>query len=288
VITGMHRSGTSLAAALLRSSGVAIGHRLLRLGPELGYAEDLDFVELHQDMLRDRGASSSGYTLGADLEVDAARTASARNLVAAKSGRGPWGFKDPRTTLFLPFWHRMLPRACFVLVYRAPWAVVDSLYRRGEFAFFWTPVLAVQLWIHYTRCLVEMARCAPERCLVASVDAISRRPGDWIAALGERFGLELNAPDADLVDRTLLRDAPPCPSHLAAIRDAHPEALALHSELRALDAMSTVSLDDHLRLPDDESSGTAHTDDPHVALAAWMEERRAEALAAGRTGWGSE
>jgi hypothetical protein len=287
VITGMHRSGTSLAAALLHSSGVAIGERLLPTGPEHGYAEDLDVVELHQDMLRDRGASSAGYTLEDELAVDPERAALARELVSTKNVRDPWGFKDPRAALFLGFWSRLLPRARFVLIYRAPWDVIDSLYRRGDFAFFWTPGLAVQLWLHYNRSIVALARRAPERCLIAGIDAISRRPGAWITALAERFALELGAPDPGLLHAHLLRDTPPRRCHLAAIRDACPEALELYAELRALDAMSQGTHRER-DLCDTGCPGTEQGEDPLAVFAAWMEERRVEAVAAGRTGWSSE
>ena len=53
IITGMHRSATSLTAMLLRSDGVNIGERLMPPTPENreGYFEDLDFVELHMRAL---------------------------------------------------------------------------------------------------------------------------------------------------------------------------------------------------------------------------------------------
>ena len=51
VITGMHRSGTSLTASLLQSAGLNLGDRLMEAtatgNPLKGYFEDLDFVEFH-------------------------------------------------------------------------------------------------------------------------------------------------------------------------------------------------------------------------------------------------
>ncbi len=36
-----------------------------------------------------------------------------------------------------------------LLIYRSPWEVVDSLYRRGDKAFVDQPELAVKMWMHY-------------------------------------------------------------------------------------------------------------------------------------------
>ena len=59
IITGMHRSGTSLVASLLQEAGLSIGERLLgpSAGNRKGHFEDVDFVELHEDILADNGAS---------------------------------------------------------------------------------------------------------------------------------------------------------------------------------------------------------------------------------------
>lgn len=63
VITGMHRSGTSLTTSLLQSAGVFIGDRLLgnNLSNPKGHFEDLDFVEFHQQLLQAQGLSDEGW-----------------------------------------------------------------------------------------------------------------------------------------------------------------------------------------------------------------------------------
>ena len=49
IIAGMHRSGTSLTAALLQNVGVDIGQRLMgaSYSNSKGHFENLDFVEFH-------------------------------------------------------------------------------------------------------------------------------------------------------------------------------------------------------------------------------------------------
>jgi hypothetical protein len=40
-----------------------------------------------------------------------------------------WGWKDPQTTLFLDFWHRLLPEAFFLFTYRHPLDMMMSMIR---------------------------------------------------------------------------------------------------------------------------------------------------------------
>lgn len=54
-----------------------------------------------------------------------------------------WGWKEPKTTLFPAFWGNFLPDAKFILIYRCSWAVVDSLYRRGNDPIFHEPLVSL-------------------------------------------------------------------------------------------------------------------------------------------------
>ena len=53
VITGMHRSATSLVANLMQQAGLEIGDQLMGPGPgnRRGHFEDRDFYVLHEQML---------------------------------------------------------------------------------------------------------------------------------------------------------------------------------------------------------------------------------------------
>ncbi|MDP4350266.1 hypothetical protein QSG17_25820, partial [Escherichia coli] len=75
---------------------------------------------------------SEGYTTQGGIAVPEALRREAAALIAVRAGRGSgWGWKDPRTTLFLDFWSEFLPDARYLLVFRRPWEVVDSLFRRN-------------------------------------------------------------------------------------------------------------------------------------------------------------
>jgi hypothetical protein len=62
ILTGMHRSGTSLMASLVQAMGIHVGDRLLA-GDSFnapGYFEDEDFLEFQRRVLIDCCDSSDG------------------------------------------------------------------------------------------------------------------------------------------------------------------------------------------------------------------------------------
>src|SRR5436305_1664761 len=150
VITGMHRSGTSLVASYLSTLGIQMGDRLIpadRRNPR-GYFEDTGFVELHGRILRDAtveepGHRDWGWTESERLDrgVLARYAGEARALAAGRAGgEGVWGWKDPRTTLLLDFWDEILEeRPLYLLLYRLPWEVFDSMQRLGADVFLRNP-----------------------------------------------------------------------------------------------------------------------------------------------------
>lgn len=287
LILGMHRSGTSLAAALLESAGLAIGDRLVDANPSnpRGHFEDLDFVELDRDLLVAAGVHQDGWVAGPVPPVDAAWQARAAALVARKTTGRPWGWKDPRAVPLLDVWLRAVPDATFAIVYRAPWEVAESLFRRGDEAFAADPGLAIAVWQAYNERLLALVRSAPERCVVASVDTIAACPDAWVHEVASRLALPLGAPGAAVVERPLLHghDA----AHRAALVAAHyPEALQLFQRLEDLAFRHSGAPSAHHRPPD-----LAPSAQRELALRDWHAAasiaplRRAVARQASNTGW---
>lgn len=150
VITGMHRSGTSLIAAVLQEAGVYLGDELIGAdtGNIRGHFEDVDFVQFHQTVLRSQNLDIDGWMIQPNKHILPEYVTVAKTLIIRKSQRNLWGWKDPRTTLFLNFWQTLIPQAKFIFVYRSPWEVVDSLYRRGTDELIQNqPQIAVETWI---------------------------------------------------------------------------------------------------------------------------------------------
>ena len=105
-VAGHGRSGTSLIAAMLRGAGVDMGSRLMGPGEAnvRGHFEDLDFHELHVEALKAAGQPWDGFTLEPVVRVSEALVPAVRELVESRRrAGGPWGWKEPRATLFLDF-----------------------------------------------------------------------------------------------------------------------------------------------------------------------------------------
>lgn len=238
VITGMHRSGTSLAASSLQSAGVDLGRRLMppAEGNIKGYFENLDFVEFHETVLSSQGISKAGWTLEKQIQVPEQLMERAKFIVQENSTNGVWGWKDPRTTLLLNFWANLIPESNFLLIYREPWEVLDSLYRRrnlGDEAFDFNPNFALQIWMNYNQVILEFFNQFPSRCLLTNVYSIACNPDLLVTAIKEKFGIYLNSPAPDIYNRSLLKTQPYSSHRPALIRHYFPSAWELYQELNA-------------------------------------------------------
>lgn len=131
IILGMHRSGTSLLASWLRCCGLFIGQQLMPagVGNKKGHFEDEQFVKLHRLLLRE---NTYPWQRWSRLPEFKQATTVLLSTVLTRHQQ-PWGWKDPRTCLFIDKWHQVFPDARAVVIFRKPEDVVDSLIRR-EFA----------------------------------------------------------------------------------------------------------------------------------------------------------
>ncbi len=241
IVSGMHRSGTSLMASILEAGGVQMGEKLVPASPQnrRGFYEDVDFLELHRKMLRAARLNDSGWTVQSPIPVNAELAAVARRLAEQKAAGGDgklWGWKDPRTLLFMDFWREVFPQARYVFVYRAPWEVVDSLFRRIDSGTLDRPRDALDYWMHYNRQIVRMIERAPQQCVLASVDRISGEPAQLIRKVNEAFGLALNTQVEERCDAELLhREENPWRAVL--MERLVPEARELYDRLNSLAAL---------------------------------------------------
>ena len=198
IVTGMHRSGTSLTASLLQSAGINFGDRLMGedRGNAKGHFEDLDFVEFHQNVLQSQGISVAGWTEQNKIKVQQQYLAPAKALISARGDRSIWGWKDPRTTLFLDFWSRLIPDAKYLFVYRSPWEVIDSLFRRGDVIFRTNPNFAVAQWCNYNQAVLDFFQRYPEQSLLVDIDSIIQSGDRLIDLINQKFGLKLRSPES--------------------------------------------------------------------------------------------
>jgi hypothetical protein len=202
VVTGMHRSGTSLVASYLERAGLDIGGELL--GPDVGnpkgYFEDARLHDIHLEMMRRHGIAD-GFTVTDDdvpipfVEQDvelAERTVLPRRTVAQ------WGWKEPRTALFLDLWQRVLPEANYLFLLRPPLAVLDSLMRRASNeSVRKEPVRGLQVWRLHNAEMLRFTKARPDSSMWCSAEGFVRQPQRLIERLNARFGMELSAPAFD-------------------------------------------------------------------------------------------
>jgi GT2 family glycosyltransferase/glycosyltransferase involved in cell wall biosynthesis len=235
VIAGMHRSGTSLLAGLCQEAGLRIGDRLLGAYPgnEAGHFEDLDFVEWHQLVLQANGLAPEGFVASSTPSVPAALEQSAEALVAARrAAKGPWGWKDPRTTLHLEFWRRVIPEARFLFVIRPPWEVVDSLFRRGDEAFRTNPPFAIQVWTHYNRLIRDFTVMHPGQSIVRDLSQVVEDPASVFQAVRKVLGVPLGEPRDRFRPDLLSRETQA--ARITFVAATCPQAVALYEELAAI------------------------------------------------------
>jgi hypothetical protein len=237
IICGMHRSGTSLVTSVLREAGLDIGQtRDAGAGPgqPRGHFEDRDFYDLHEAILAASGRScftADETSLG---EVAPVFEGQARALVAARADRPFWGWKDPRTCLFLHLWERLLPQARYLFLYRHPVDVALSLWRRNTDPELRQDAwLAFRTWELYNRRLLALRDRHPERCFVAHAPALAADFPGFLQSLASKLDLPLRGGDfGALYDPEEL--APSCQPPRPAWEELIPEALALYDRLEEI------------------------------------------------------
>ncbi len=155
----MHRSGTSLATQWLYKCGLQIGDQLAGpgRGNVEGHFEDLDFLHLHESILTNNNQPSTGFVTAALTEIDKNSVVSIQSLLKFKNNLNQqWGWKEPRTCLFLEQYRYLIPSAKYFVLYRNFNDVVDSLIRRDfknqESKFLKkSNSLSLFVWKHYKR-----------------------------------------------------------------------------------------------------------------------------------------
>jgi O-antigen biosynthesis protein len=260
IIAGMHRSGTSLTASILQAVGVNIGHNLLGAseGNIKGHFEDLDFYSLHQRILISQGFSSEGWIGMSKVDVPQQFIAEAKNLCEQRMMEsGLWGWKDPRTTLFLDFWEHLVPASKYVFVYRSPWEVIDSLFTRGDIAFINNPSLAIRVWNAYNTAILNFYNSHPERSVLIHVSQLRGKAAEFINLLNNKLKLDIPPLKEEIFDGDLMHRSRSDSHRLALLDHFYPEAINI---LKALDSVAD--------LPD--KANDAEMEGPAPSFKEWV------------------
>jgi hypothetical protein len=233
IVAGMHRSGTSFVASLLRAAGVDMGARLMpaAAGNARGHFENLDFVEFHMRWLRLTGHDASGWAAEHGLALPDDAASEAREILTSNARAAGWGWKDPRTTLFLEFWASIVPEANYLFVYREPSEVIDSLFRRGDEVIRLSPELAAQAYQSHNNMILRFARAHRSRCLIVNVAEAARDPKRLLAMISQRFEIDVDLHAASPFDSEQMKTIEPSSSRSTLLRYLLPELERLYARL---------------------------------------------------------
>ena len=195
-MTGMHRSGTSLMASYLEACGISMGERLAAgtRGNLRGHFEDRDFLDFHKRAMKIRHIRT--FSIPKPIVLNTDEAAEGYALCQRKQQLSAnWGWKDPRTTMFLDFWESICPKAQFVFLYRDPVAVVDSLLRRGtDLQLKIQPWRAAQCWLGYNRLLLDFHARNSERTSLINIAGFNKHYAAAAAQLSGRIGIKFTRP----------------------------------------------------------------------------------------------
>jgi hypothetical protein len=205
IITGMHRSGLSLTASILKTCGVNFQQFEEPESSQNQEIEKLDFSSLQAEILRNQGIDSQVWTSTKEPDINDTWVQKAQELAQKYSDAEIWGWNDPNTALLLEFWAKILPEAKFLLIYRAPWEVVDSLYRSSEeIPFEKQPSLVFQSWINYNQKILQFYNKYQHRCLLSNIQTIVDHQSPYIQEINHKFNLKLGSPSPKVYDTSLL------------------------------------------------------------------------------------
>ncbi len=145
---------------LLHACGLYLGPESALMPPQAdnpeGFWEHLGFVAVNDELLNALGGAwdlppkaDENFT---DPQLDPLRM-KARLLIEGFNSAGVWGWKDPRNTLTLPFWHDVLPGLKTLIIVRNPLEAAHSMRERNGTSY----SLGLRLWEIYNRRLIETA-----------------------------------------------------------------------------------------------------------------------------------
>lgn len=155
------------------------------IGNEHGHYEDRDFVLLQERAVkRACGSRSHGWIVDrpVSLHFDPLHRDRARQLVRIRQRHYHlWGWKDPRTVLFLDQWDELVDDLRVVAVWRHKEAVVDSLLRRAatrnaDPAVRLSRDQAEHLWDSYNTALCDWLECNEDRTVLLPLHGLIASP----------------------------------------------------------------------------------------------------------------
>lgn len=203
LVTGMHRSGTSLVAMTMQALGVSFGDETAFYAADRwnarGYFERRDVMDINSRMITGFSRTDSSmaalagqvrYLLEPSLERIVARGASmAPEMRAVRDQPAIEAIKDPRFCLTWSAWQENIDIEACVVSIRHPFDVADSLWRRQRI-----PIrLGIRFWRYHMEALRQRT---PDRMLVIDLDSLIEEPPSELESLVNGLGVDIAVDDA--------------------------------------------------------------------------------------------
>lgn len=203
LVTGMHRSGTSLVAMTMEGLGFSFGEHSAFYEADQwnarGYFERRDVMDLNNRMITgfERTGSSLAafagqirYLLEPSLDRVVARGVSfASEMRAIGDKPGVNAIKDPRFCLTWSAWAETIDIEACVVCIRHPFDVAGSLRRRQHIP----TRLGIRFWRYHMSALRERT---PERMLVLDLDSLIESPRAELEGLIEGLDVDMDVDEA--------------------------------------------------------------------------------------------
>jgi len=239
VVLGSGRSGTSLLMQVLRELGMSTGGGTLvpasGSNPE-GFLEDAEIVEVHKTLLTELGTTPASPLPDSWLDTPATRTArkQLRQIIQQRveqAGDKVWGFKDPRTTTFMPLWVKLFNQPGFkpryLLAVRDPASVIASLREQVQR----DDAINELLWLRRN---IEALHNTAGNCFIVHYEDWFKRPDELVRGLLGYTGLDetFNGDVGEVVNRVVKAQLNRAPRQHQDVKVSNPCVTELYEVLR--------------------------------------------------------
>jgi len=271
IIVGMHRSGTSLITQWLNRCGLFVGNNLVGpgIGNVQGHFEDEDFLRLHQKFLKKRNLPESGFVYRRSIVLSEVEKIELQAMIASKTRKHEeWGWKEPRTSLFLDGYAELVPGAFYIIAVRNFNTTINSLVTRqfkmqqkkiqekkGLTRLKWILFKQrsldkmfeketnryLKIWIHYYEKILQHIQSIPnDRFVITNYTQLKNNDGDLFSKLKDDWKFSLDySPFKNLYVHELLSEVRDVKKYItnAALEK---KALAIEEKIRSCTALGVA------------------------------------------------
>jgi hypothetical protein len=202
-ISGMHRSGTSLVTSWINQCGLVTDQGNV-LSPQpsniMGFFEDSDFMRLQEKSISRQSWFSGGWKVTSfeGLEFSKSEMQNAKEIISVRQNRleSDWGWKDPRTCLFLNEWKQLIPNIKTLIVWRSSDQVIRSLITRWSRNFsrrsFIDPYWAFKVWKAYNLSVLNYANKFPKEVVIFPLERLFSNDKKLLDHINNQLGTSLS------------------------------------------------------------------------------------------------